>query len=83
MPKERITQSVRADGTVCPVIYMTEESQQPEYLRRLAKSAAEASRHAIEELFAKGIPIVFLRGNQLIRQYPDGHEEVIEELEDS
>lgn len=80
MPKERPTHTTLVDGTVCTITYMTEEAQQPEYLRRLAKSAAEASRHAIEELLAKGIPVASLRDRQLIRLYPDGHEEIIEDL---
>lgn len=79
MTEERITHIKMADGTIAPVEYLTEESQQPEYVRKLAKSAREASRAAIRRLLDKGIPAVFVKGRDLIRLYPDGHEEVIKE----
>jgi hypothetical protein len=79
MTEERITHIKMADGTIAPVEYLTEESQQPEYVRKLARSAREASRAAIRRLLAKGIPAVFVKGRDLIRLYPDGHEEVIKE----
>ena len=79
MAEERITHIRMADGTLAPVKYLTDESQQPEYARRLAKSAREASRAAIKRLLGKGIPVVFVKGRDLIRLYPDGHEEVIKE----
>ena len=79
MAEERITHIRMADGTLAPVEYLTEESQQPEYARRLAKAAREASRAAIKRLLDKGIPVVFVKGKDLIRLYPDGHEEVIKE----
>ncbi len=60
--------------------YITDESKWPEYVRRLSKSAAAASQHAIEELFAAGIPAVFARDGKLVKQYPDGHEEILKEV---
>ena len=79
MTEERSTHIMMDDGTIAPVEYLTEESQQPEYVRKLARSAREASRAAIRRLLAKGIPAVFVKGRDLIRLYPDGHEEVIKE----
>ena len=79
MTEERITHIKMADGTIAPVEYLTEESQQPEYVRKLARSAREASRATIRRLLDKGIPAVFVKGRDLIRLYPDGHEEVIKE----
>ena len=58
---------------------VTDESQWPEYIRRLSKSAAEAGRDAIRRLHAAGIPAVFERDGKIIKSYPDGHEEVLPE----
>ena len=58
---------------------MTDESQWPEYIRRLSRSAAEAGRDAIRRLHAAGIPAVFERDGKIIESYPDGHEEVLPE----
>ena len=77
MAEERITHTRRADGTLVPVEYITDESQWPEDIRNLANSAKEASRAAIARLLSKGIPVVFVKGKDLIRHYPDGHEEII------
>ena len=66
-----------ADGTLAPVEYLTEEDQQPEYVRKLAKSAREASRNAIKRLLEQGIPAVYGKGKDIVRLYPDGHEEII------
>ena len=68
-----------ADGTLAPVEYLTEEAQQPEYVRKLSKTAWEAGQAAIKRLLDKGIPAVFVKGKDLIRLYPDGHEEIIKE----
>ncbi len=59
------------------VRFMTDESQWPEYIRRLSRSAAEAGRDAIRRLHAAGIPAVFERDGKIIESYPDGHEEVL------
>ena len=77
MSEERITQVKMADGTVAPVKWLTEESQQPEEARKLAKSAREAGRAAVKRLLSKGIPVVFAEGKDIIRLYPDGHKEII------
>ena len=79
MPEKRITHIRMADGTLAPVEYRTEESQQPEDIRRLAKAAREAGQDAVRRLLGKGIPVVYLKGKDLIKLYPDGHEEVIKE----
>jgi hypothetical protein len=77
MTEKRITHIKMADGTLAPVEYLTEESQQPDYVRRLAKSAREASRAAIKRQLAAGLPAVFVKDNNLIRLHPDGHEEIL------
>ncbi len=79
MSEEPIKYIKMADGTLAPVEYKTEESEQPEYVRRLAKAAWEAGQNAIKQLLAAGIPAVFMENGNLIRLYPDGHKEIIEE----
>lgn len=49
---------------------------------QLPRLAAEgklegAAREAIEGQKAKGLAITFLRGSSIIKQYPDGREEVL------
>ena len=77
MTEERITHTRRADGTLVPVEYITDETQWPEDIRDLANAAREASRAAIARLLSKGIPVVYVVGKDLIRHYPDGHDEII------
>lgn len=77
MTEKRLTHIRMADGTLAPVEYLTEEDQQPEYVRKLAKSAREASRNAIKRLLEQGIPAVYGKGKDIVRLYPDGHEEII------
>ena len=77
MTEKRITHIKMADGTLAPVEYLTEESQQPDYVRRLAKSAREASRAAIKRLLAAGIPAYYVKDGNLVRLHPDGHEEIL------
>ncbi len=79
MTEERITHIKMANGSIAPVEYLTEESQQPEYVRRLAKSAREASRAAIKRLLKAGILAYYLKDGNLVRLNPDGREEIIEE----
>ncbi|MBP1582369.1 MAG: hypothetical protein J6866_00305 [Victivallales bacterium] len=79
MSEGRITYIKKADGTLAPVRWLTEESEQPEYVRELAKAAREASRAAIKRNLDNGIPVAFVKGKDLIRLYPDGHEEIIKE----
>ena len=79
MTQKHITHMKMPDGTLVPVKYLTEESEQPEYVRRLAKSAREASRNAIKRLLSKGIPAYYVKDGNLVRLNPDGHEDIIEE----
>ena len=79
MSEEPIKYIKMADGTLAKVEYLTEESEQPEYVRRLSKAAREAGRDAVRRLLAAGIPAVFMENGNLIRLYPDGHKEIIEE----
>ena len=79
MPEERISYIRMADGTLAPVEYQTEASQQSEEARKLSRSVWEAGQAAIKRLLSKGIPAVFVKGKDLIRLYPDGHEEIIKE----
>ena len=79
MTEERRTHIKMADGTMAPVEYRLDPSEQSEEARKLAESAHKASQAAIKRLLSKGIPIVFLKGKDLIRRYPDGHEEIIKE----
>ncbi|MCQ2392828.1 MAG: hypothetical protein MJ249_00945 [Kiritimatiellae bacterium] len=50
--------------------------------KRLAQSAAAASRKAIEKAFAAGLSITVLRGNRIVEVAPDGTEKLIGVLED-
>ena len=79
MTVERITHIKMADGTFAPVRYMTKESEQPEYVRKLSKSAWEAGQAAVKRLLSKGIPVVYLKGKNIVRLYSDGREEIIKE----
>jgi hypothetical protein len=79
MTEQHITHIKMANGSIAPVEYLTEESQQPEYVRRLAKSAREASRAAINRLMKAGIPAYYMKDGNLVRLNPDGREEIIEE----
>ena len=38
---------------------------------------AEAGRKAIERQKAKGMTVTFLRGNVVVMQHPDGHEDIL------
>lgn len=79
--ERRITKVRMPDGTIAPVVYMTEESQQPEYIRQLIRLADEAGRNAVRKLLEAGIPAYYLKDGNLVCLHPDGHEEVIEKLE--
>ena len=79
MTEKRITHIKMSDGSLAPVEYLTDESQQPEDVRQLSKTAWDAGQAAIKRLLAKGIPAVFVKGRNLIRLYPDGYEEIIKE----
>ena len=79
MTEERITHIKMVNGSIAPVEYITEESMQPEYVRRLAKSAREASRVAIKRLMKAGVPAYYMKDGNLVRLNPDGYEEIIEE----
>jgi len=49
--------------------------------KRLAVCAREASVRAGQRALALGVPVAKRQGNQIIRLYPDGHTEVIQNLE--
>jgi hypothetical protein len=42
---------------------------------------AEAAAAAIRAQKARGIPVTFLEGNDVIKEYPDGRRETLETLE--
>lgn len=48
--------------------------------KRLAKAARECSAEAVRRTLAAGRPVTFIAGNKVLRRWPDGHEEVLEEL---
>ena len=50
--------------------------------KKLAKAAREASREAVRRTFEAGLPITILVGNKIVRRWPDGHEELVKELEE-
>jgi len=49
----------------------------------IRKLVAEAGRAAASEAKAIGLPKVFARGNTIIREYPDGRNEIIARRESS
>ena len=51
-----------------------------ETAKKLAASAAAASKEAIKESFAAGLSITVQRGNRIVEVAPDGTETFIEEL---
>jgi hypothetical protein len=56
------------------------ENERTEEDRRLAESAARASKRAIEEAFAAGLSITIARGNRIVRVAPDGTETFVMEI---
>ncbi len=48
--------------------------------KRLAVCAREASVRAEQRALALGVPVAKRQGNQIVRLYPDGHTEVIQNL---
>ena len=78
MPEE-IEQIRLPDGQIRTVTYLTDESEWPLEIRRLVNSAREAGRHAVQELLDSGIPAVFLEDGKIVKLFPDGHKEVIQE----
>jgi len=44
---------------------------------RLARMAREASRAAVEETWAAGLPITVARGDNIVEVYPDNREEIV------
>lgn len=49
--------------------------------RRLRRATRGASRKAIEETFAAGLPITFLKRGRLYHRYPDGREVLVSKEE--
>jgi len=43
-----------------------------EEIRVLRKAAREASRAAVRETFALGLPVTYLKRGRLVHEYPDG-----------
>ena len=79
MTEETIKNNKTADGTTAKIVYLTEESEQPEYVRRLSKAARDAGRDAVRRLLEAGIPASFMENGNLIRLHPDGHKEIVKE----
>ncbi len=79
MTEQRITHIKMANGSIAPVEYLIEESKQPEYARKHAKSAREASCAAIKRLLKAGIPAYYLKDGNLVRLNSDGCEKITEE----
>ena len=79
MSEEPVKYIKMADGTLAKVEFLTEESEQPECVHRLSKAARDAGRDAVKRFQEAGIPAVFMGNGNLIRMYPDGHKEIIEE----
>ena len=48
--------------------------------KKLAKAARECSADAVRRTFEAGLPITIIVGNRVIRRWPDGREELVEEL---
>ena len=46
-----------------------------------ATLAAAAGRAAVEKSKAMGLPITGLRGNKIVKTYPDGREEILKILD--
>ena len=55
------------------------DEETPGFSEWVAKVAKQASKNAIQETIDAGVAYVVLRGNQLLKIYPDKHEEVIKE----
>ena len=49
--------------------------------RRLRRATRGASRKAIEETFALGLPITYLKRGRLYHKFPDGREEPVSKAE--
>ena len=60
---------------------MVEYPSMSETAKKLAASAAAASREANRESFAAGLTITVQRGNRIVEVTPDGKETLIEVLE--
>ena len=48
--------------------------------KKLAKAARECSQDAVRRTFEAGLPITILGGNQSVRRWADGREELVKEL---
>ena len=53
-----------------------------EFEKKLAASAAAASREAIAKAFAAGLSVTIQRGNRIVEVAPDGTETLLETLDD-
>lgn len=61
---------------------MTEVRELTEEERILATAARECSADAVRRTFAAGLPIAVVRGNLILRVWPDGREERVGSLDD-
>ena len=48
--------------------------------KKLAKAARECSADAVRRTYEAGLPLTMLVGDRVIRRWPDGREELVEEL---
>ncbi len=75
------TQIKLSDGRVIPAVPFQGKDSIPPRTRRLAEQARLAGVNAIRELHAAGIPAFYERDGKLVKFCPDGHEEVVKELQ--
>ncbi|PSL49319.1 hypothetical protein CLV51_101650 [Chitinophaga niastensis] len=57
---------------------LEEDREEDELVKRAAE---KAGNKAARESLALGLPITILKGTSVIKLYPDGKEELVEELE--
>ena len=62
------------DGRLVKVSYSTCSSTETEKLR---KAAEETGRVAVKTAFAHGLPVTVGKDGNIVKIYPDGHEEII------
>lgn len=62
---------------VCEYTFSTELTREE---KMLAEAAREASRQAVRETFAAGLPIAIVKDGKVVQVAPDGTETVVEVL---
>lgn len=68
------------NGVEIPVV-QADPSHLDKTARTLHKVAAAMGKNAVRRAFRKGIPVTIGRDGKLIRLHPDGHEEVIGDMD--